>query len=146
MPPKPTLVNLPQKHKICSIKARTGLTEEQFIYVLDLLREIPEPIKRGRELLDLDFRLAITLQWIQLGQMFHDLGDPFKPTASRVQTAITITWNSLAEVLFEASIPAHPRECNSSRNSANYPEIIGALDVTLLPLLKPRGKKKALGA
>lgn len=142
---RPTLADILQKYGRYTIKVRTGLTEEQFCYVLNLLKEVPEPPKRGRELLDLDLRLAITLQWIQLCQTFLALADSFESKPTRVQTAIATIWNPLADVLFEALIPADPREYISSRKFINYPEAIGALDATLLPLLKPKTKEENIG-
>ena len=51
-----------------TIEVRTGLTEEEFVYVLSLLEKHPEGLKRGRKLLDLDIRLVILLEWLRHGE------------------------------------------------------------------------------
>lgn len=121
-----------------TIRVRTGLLEEEFNELLDHLREEGEPIKRGPRLWNLDLRLVIILQWLQLGQTYEELAFFFGTTACRVQTAITSLWDLLAKVVMEYYIPKHPLDYEPTRSFINYEEAVGALDATLLPLAKPK--------
>ena len=56
-----------------TIKIRTGLAQEEFEYILDLLRKLPEPVRRGRKLLDLDIRLVMFMQWMKFGQRYEQV-------------------------------------------------------------------------
>ena len=100
-----------------TIKVRTGLFEEEFSELLDLLRAEQEPIKRGPKLWDLDLRLVVILQWLQLGQTYEKLAFFFHTNASRIQTIITSIWE--------------PLEYRPTRRFVNYG------DATLLPIVKP---------
>ena len=61
-----------------TIPIRTGLTEQEFHYVLSLLQEEPQPIIRGGELLYLDIRLVVFLQWLRTGFSYKAFGESFK--------------------------------------------------------------------
>lgn len=136
--PQLTLQELKFQDRNKTIFVRTGLLEEEFNELLELLRAEPEQIKRGPKLWDLDLRLVIILQWIQLGQTYDELAFFFRTTASRIQTAITSLWDPLAKVLVENYIPLSPLEYRSSRRFVNHEDAVGALDATLLPVVKPR--------
>ena len=114
-----------------TIKVRTGLFEEEFSELLDLLRAEQEPIKRGPKLWDLDLRLVVILQWLQLGQTYEKLAFFFHTNASRIQTIITSIWEPLAKVVVENYIPKTPLEYRPTRRFVNYG------DATLLPIVKP---------
>ena len=60
--PRLTLELQQVKDENKTITVRTGLTEQEFYYVLSLLQEELQPIRRGKELLGLDVRLAIFLR------------------------------------------------------------------------------------
>ena len=121
-----------------TINVRTGLTEEQFGYVLSLLQEVPEQIRRGRELLDLDIRLVVFLQWLRFGQTYATLGESFKLHRCRVQSIITDLWTPIMNVLQQHLIPKKPQDYRPSKRFDNYPHAIGALDATLIRVTKPR--------
>ena len=125
-----------------TIRVRTGLLEEEFAELLDLMRAEPEPIKRGPKLLDLDLRLVIILQWLQLGQTYEQLSFFFGLTSSQIQTAITSLWDPLAKVLTENYIPKSPLDYISLRKFRNHEDAVGALDATLLPVVKPKNPEE----
>lgn len=125
-----------------TIPVRTGLTDEEFFEVLDLLEQQPEAIRRGRPLLELRIRLVILLQWIYHGQTFKKLGQSIGLTHCCVQTSITSIWNPLTTILFGAYIPATPLGYTSTRAFINYPAAVGALDATLLATRKPSEREE----
>lgn len=116
---------------------RTGLTEAEFNHVFDLLSQAPDPLRRGRKLLDLNIRLVIFLQWIKLGMTYKQLANSFGLSLSRVQTILSDMWNPIVEVLSNDLLPKRPYEYHSARQFDNYPNAIGALDATLIPVRKP---------
>ena len=125
-----------------AIPVRTGLTDEEFFEVLDLLEQQPEVIRRGRPLLELRIRLVILLQWVYHGQTFKKLGQSIGLTHSCVQTSITSIWNPLTTILFGAHIPATPLGYTSTRTFINYPAAGGALDATSSRLANHQKEKK----
>ena len=88
-----------------TIDVRTGLSREEFEYVLHLLKENPEPRKRGPKLLELEVRLLITLQWLQLNQTYEKIGVSFGIDSNRVQTSISSIWDRLKDCLVKDLIP-----------------------------------------
>ena len=76
-PDRLTMKELLERDKGKTTPARTGLTVDEFNYILELLKLVPEPIKRGRKLLDLDIRLVIFMQWICHGSTYEYLKNSF---------------------------------------------------------------------
>lgn len=70
-----------------TIDVRTGLSREAFEHTLHLIKENPEPRKRGPKLLGLEV-LLITLQWLQLNQAWT-IGVSFGVESNRVQTSVS---------------------------------------------------------
>ena len=104
--------------------------------MLSLLEKHPEGLKRGRKLLDLDVRLVILLEWLRHGETYKELALSFNITNSQTQTSITSLWNSLSQALFEDIIPKNPLGYESKRTFDNYFGAIGALDASLIPIVK----------
>ena len=88
-----------------TIKIRTGLAQEEFEYILHLLRKLPEPVRRGRKLLDLDIRLVMFMQWLKFGQSYEQVAQSFHIKKSRVQTAISDLWTPMIETLTQNLLP-----------------------------------------
>ena len=66
----PDYINMDKLLKIDkgeTIEVRTGLTKNEFERVYNILEAVPETVKRGRKLLDLEVRLVILLQWLRYG-------------------------------------------------------------------------------
>ena len=120
-----------------TIEIRTGLTSQEFMYVLNLIHEEGEHIRRGKKLLDLDIRLVVFLQWIKFGQSYQVLANSFKLHKSKIQSIITDLWTPLTNALFEDLIPRKPREYTPTRAFETYPHALGALDATLIEIRKP---------
>ena len=135
--PQLTLKKLMMRDNNRTIEVRTGLSREEFSYVLGLLRIEGEPIRRGRKLLDLDLRLVIILEWLRHGETFDELAFSFNLSNSHVQTCISSIWDTLASVLMKDVIPSNPNSYEPTRRFTNYPGAVGALDSTLIPLVKP---------
>ena len=121
-----------------TINIRTGLSVEQFNHVLQLLREVLEPVRRGKELLDLDIRLVVFLQWLRFGQTYATLGDSFKLHRCRVQSIITDLWTPIMNVLQDHFMPSKPQNHHATKRFDYYPHAIGALDATLIRVTKPK--------
>ena len=120
-----------------TIKIRTGLAQEEFEYILDLLRKLPEPVRRGRKLLDLDIRLVMFMQWLKFGQSYEQVAQSFHVKKSRVQTAISDLWTPMIETLTQNLLPKKPLDYTPTRSFDNYPHAAGALDATLIQVTKP---------
>ena len=105
---------------------------------MSLLEKRPEGVKRGRKLLDVDLRLVIILEWLRYEEIYQELAFSFKITNSQVQTSITSLWNVLIQALFEDIIPKNPLDYEPKRTFDNYPGAIGALDASLIPIVKPK--------
>ena len=88
-----------------TIPVRTGLTMEEFHFVHRLLEQEPAPLRRGRELLDMDICLVIFLQWLRIGQSYSELATSFKLHRCRVQSITTDLWNPLINVLHKELLP-----------------------------------------
>lgn len=136
----PDYINMDQLLKMDkgeTIEVRTGLSKKEFEQVYDILETVPETVKRGRKLLDLEVRLVILLQWIRYGQTFSYLGKSFGLKSARVQSSISSIWNNLANVLFDTFIPKRPLSYTCERKFVNYKRAVGALDATLISITKP---------
>ena len=82
-----------------TVKIRTGLTQEEFEYILGLLQKLPEPVRRGIKLLNLDIRLVMFMQWLKFGQSYEQVAQSFHIKKSRVQTSISDLWTPMIETL-----------------------------------------------
>ena len=136
----PDYINMDKLLKIDkgeTIEVRTGLSKNEFERVYNILEAVPETVKRGRKLLDLEVRLVILLQWLRYGQTFVYLGKSFSLKSARIQSCISSIWNNLANALFDTFIPKRPLGYNCERKFTNYKRAVGALDATLIPIAKP---------
>ena len=153
--PSPPIIKVPRTEGVLTfekqmgrddnktVELRTGLTREEFDRVLNLLLEEGQPVHRGRKLMDVDIRLVIFLQWLKFGQTYQQLADSFKLKTTRVQTAISDLWNPAIRVLTANLIPLKPYNYVPTRSFDNYPHAVGALDATLIPVLKPLNHQEA---
>ena len=123
-----------------AIEVRTGLSKNEFYYVLDLLKKEGEDIKRGPKLLDLDVRLLITLQWLQLNQTYKHIAFSLDIIESRVQTSITSIWDTLKMVLIKDLIPSSPFKYRPGKVFPVYTDALAALDATLIEIVAPSDK------
>ena len=128
-----------------TIEIRTGLTEEEFGLILGLLEEEQAPIRRGRQLLDVDIRLVIFLQWLRFGETYDKVAESFHLKRTRVQTAISDLWDPMIRVLTTRFLPRKPMDYHSERSFDNFPHAAGALDATLIPVMKPLDTRRARG-
>ena len=119
--PRLTLELQQVKDENKTITVRTGLTEQEFYYVLSLLQEEPQPIRRGRELLDLDIRLVVFLQWLRTGYSYKAMGESFGLHRCRIQSIITDLWTPLITALRRNLLPRSPRDYHSDKRFDNYP-------------------------
>ena len=115
-----TFTQLVTRDKETTILVRTGLSNTEFEYVVNLLERHPESLKRGRKLLELQVRLVIVLQWLHHGTTFQLIAESLGLTSSCVQTSITSLWNPLATALMKTSFPV----ALSSIIAQNYSLII----------------------
>lgn len=146
LPAAPKILTLAQqmeRDEDKTIEVRTGLSQEEFTRVLDLLMEEEQPVRRGRKLMDVDIRLVIFLQWLKFGQTYRQLGASFKISATQVQTAISDLWNPLIRILMANFIPNKPLNYVPTRSFDNFPQAVGALDATLIPVSRPLNPRKA---
>ena len=134
---KLTLVRQMARDDDKTIEVRTGLTHDEFYYVLGLLQDEPQEIRRGRALMDLDIRLVIFLQWLRVGETYKSLAESFKLHRCRVQAIITDLWTPLINVLQRNLIPRKPHDYYSTKTFDNYRHAMGALDATLIRVAKP---------
>lgn len=75
---------------------------------------------------------------------FRTLGKSFSLDPAVVQTAISDLWNTLEKVLSNTLLPKKPANYVSTIKFDNYPHAIGALDATLIPIVKPKEYKVSL--
>lgn len=141
--PKLTLERQMLRDDNKTIEVRTGLSREEFSYVLGLLQEEPQEIRRGRELMDLDIRLVIFLQWLRVGETYASLAESFKLHRTRVQAIITDLWTPLIKVLQDNLLPHRPHDYHPIRTFDNYPHAMGALDATLIRVARPINNQEA---
>ena len=120
-----------------TIIVHTGLSKQEFDYVLGLLRNEPELIRRGGILLELNIRLVIFMQWVRFSVTYKEITDSFKLSKSRVQTAITDIWTPVVKGLQDNLFPIRPTDYHPTRTFDNHNQAIGALDATLIPVAKP---------
>lgn len=120
-----------------TVAVRTGLSNEEFEYVVDSLEQYPEDLKRRRKLPELKARLVAILRWLCLGQTFKLIEQPLGLTHSCAQTCIASIWNLLATALYEDLIPRSPLDYTSSRSFINYPTAKRAFDATLISVRRP---------
>lgn len=124
-----------------TIEVRTGLSRYEFDYVLNLLKKEGEDIKRGPKLLDLDVRLLITLQWLQLNQTYKHIAYSLDIIESRVQTSISSIWDVLKTVLVRDLIPSSPFKYKPGKKFPVYSDAFAALDATLIEIVAPTDKE-----
>ena len=115
--PRLTLELQQVKDENKTITVRTGLTEQEFYYVLSLLQEEPQPIRRGREPLDLDIRLVVFLQWVRTGYSYKAMEESFGLHRCRIQSIITVLRRNL--------LPKNPRDYHSDRDLTITPKQLG---------------------
>lgn len=129
-----------------TVEIRTGLTRGEFDNLLELLSKEPREVKRGMKLLSLEVRLVIILQWLHFGETFAKLGNSFKLDPGVIQTCISDLWNPLEKVLVENYLPKDPRayKVRDEDKFVHHPDAVGALDATLIPVVKPRIYKEYL--
>lgn len=139
--PMLTLGELLEKDRMRTIETRTGLTRDEFNTVLKLLHPLGETIKRGPKPLPLDIRLVILLQWLSFGQTYEQLGLSIGLSGKTIQSAIASIWNLVDEAI-SMFIPKSPFKYTPTRKFSSFPEAIGAVDATLLPVAKPLDKIK----
>lgn len=123
-----------------TIEVRTGLSKSEFEYVLNLLKGDDEEIKRGPKLLDLDVRLLITLQWLQLNQTYKHIGYSLDINESRVQTSISSIWDKLRNVLVRDLVPSSPFNYTPRRLFPTHSNALGAIDATLIEITAPTNR------
>lgn len=126
-----------------TIPVRTGLTMEEFHFVHRLLEQEPAPLRRGRELLDMDICLVIFLQWLRIGQSYSELATSFKLHRCRVQSITTDLWNPPINVLHKELLLKKPYDYVSRNKFDNFEDAIGALDATLIRVTKPVSRADA---
>ena len=135
------LAFLEELERMRTTETRTGLTKYEFNTVLRLLHPLCETIKRGSKPLPLDIRLVILLQWLSFGQTYEQLGLSIGLSGKTIQSAIASIWNLVDEAI-SMFIPKSPFKYTPTHRFSSFPEAIGAVDATLLPVAKPLDKIK----
>lgn len=128
------------EHGENGLKTFTGLSKAQFEEILHVVEEKLIPTGRGRrkQFLPID-QLFLTLTWIQSGWTYSKLSVVFSISFSKVQRILIDTVLSIADTMYNHFIVRKVARDEGERKFQHFPEAVGACDVALLFVNKPRG-------
>lgn len=130
------------EHGENGLKRFTGLSKPQFDEVYQIVEEKLIPTGRGRrkQFLPID-QLFLTLTWLQSGMTYSKLSTIFSLSFTKVQRIITDTVISIADKLYNRFISHKVVLSPDDRKFKHFPDAVGACDVALLFVNKPRSNE-----
>lgn len=130
-----------EEHGEKGLKTLTSLSSAQFSEVFDVCIECMSRIVRGRKkITDERTRLLITLVWLHSGLKYSKIGTVFKTNTQNIQRIVTDTVTIIAEPLVAYFLPKTAQRQPTDKKFAHFPDAVGACDVALLFVNKPKGE------
>ena len=123
------------------VKELTGFTDAQVMEILEVCKETLKPVGPGRRYRDMKSRLIVYLVWLTSGWTVKKIGCLFDVAKATIQRTLTYVMSGLTESLKVAYLPKSIRDINISSQFKNFPQAIGAVDATLIPVQKPSDRE-----
>lgn len=128
------------------LKNMTGLSLSQFEEVFVTCSQNIKPIGKGRrKVADEKTQLLITLVWLQCGFKYAKLGTVFRASTQIIHRIINDTILSIADPLVAYFVPGSPQRLPTAKKFKHFPDAVGACDVALLFVNKPKGFQEQKG-
>lgn len=125
------------------LKTMTGLSPIQFSEVLDVSIQSLTPIGRGRKKnSDPKTRILITLVWLHTGFKYSKMATIFRTHIQNIQRIVTDTITKIADPLVSHFVPTTPIREPTAKKFTHFPDAVGACDVALLFVNKPKGAEQ----
>lgn len=133
-----TCLDLVEKFGRDYIKRLTSFTEEEVDEILVVCEETLKPVGPGRRYKDMKCRVVIYLTWLTSGWTIRALATLFQMTMPSVQRTINYVMSGLTYSLKREYLPQSRDEIVTAKKFEHFPQAMGAVDATLIPIQKPR--------
>lgn len=134
-------VDLIEKFGRDYIRKLTTFSEEEVDEILTVCKETLKPTGPGRRYKDMKCRVVIYLTWLTSGWTVRGLANLFGVTSPSIQRTITYVMSGLTHSLKREYLPQTKDDIPTSSKFTHFPQALGAVDATLIPVQKPGNRE-----
>lgn len=122
----------------------TGFTNHEFHEIFAVVSDQMTRSGRGKKfkLLPIDM-LFVTLSWMQCGMRYREMCHIFNMRCPMLQRVIHFTVTTITIPLVQKFVPKSPVNHQPTKQFANFPQCIGAVDVALIATVRPKYNQKS---